>query len=291
MYINLFDRGDRLGSNIISYISQILYSYKNKYFIRFTKNKNEYKYYNSIFTKALFNYIEIYNEKLYKNNHINNDININFGSCYDLVVTTSSCLTILETDLITYFINHIYKHIKIDFENFALSYKYNVPFDVKKTILVHLRLEDVVNRSDYDGSKCSDYYRNKVEKKEYCDCGIFLNDKINRQAPLSKTKIQNIINKAKQEFPNYKVILITSPDSDTTVYNYEVIKSTDENLDLYLLTKCNVVILSRSTFSLSCMFFDKNKKKTYIPSWGHFVCCGLNTNYDKIDKSKIEYFY
>ena len=52
MYINLFDRGDRLGSNTISYISQILYAHKNNYFIRFTKNKEEYRYHNSIFVKT-----------------------------------------------------------------------------------------------------------------------------------------------------------------------------------------------------------------------------------------------
>jgi len=212
-------------------------------------------------------------------------------SCYDLVVTTSSCLINLETDLITYFNNNIYEDIKKNFDTFSLCYKYKIPFDVNKTILVHLRLEDVVNRNDYDGSKCSDYYRNKVEKNEYCDCGIFLNDEINRQAPLSKMKIEKIINKAKQEFVDYKVILITSPDSDTSIYDYEVIKNSDENLDLYLLTMCSVIILSRSTFSLSSMFFNNNKVKAYVPLWGHFVCCGLDTIYDKNHKSKIEYFY
>ena len=28
----------------------------------------------------------------------------------------------------------------------------------------------------------------------------------------------------------------------------------------------------------------------YIPLWGHFVCCGLDTIYDENNKSKIEYF-
>jgi hypothetical protein len=39
------------------------------------------------------------------------------------------------------------------------------------------------------------------------------------------------------------------------------------------------------------MFFNKNKKKAYVPLWGHFVCCGLDTIYDKNDKSIITYFY
>ena len=290
MYINLFDRGDRLGSNTISYISQILYAHKNNYFIRFTKNKEEYRYHNSIFVKTLFNYIEIYNEELIKNNILNDDNFIFFGSCHDLVVTTNSSIQNINVDLITYFNDNIYEQIETNFKNMILPYNYNIPFDVNKTILVHLRLEDVANHSDYDGSICSNYYRNKVENKEYCDCGIFLGDKINKQSPLSKLKLENIINKAKEEFNNHKVILVTSPGSDTSFLDYEVIKNEDENLDLYLLTMCNVVILSRSTFSLTSLFFNNKKIKTYVPLWGHFICCGLDTIYDKNDKSKIEYF-
>ena len=39
--------------------------------------------------------------------------------------------------------------------------------------------------------------------------------------------MDNIINKAKNEFIDYKIILITSPSSDTSFldYDYEVIKS------------------------------------------------------------------
>jgi hypothetical protein len=154
--------------------------------------------------------------------------------------------------------------------------------------LVHLRLDDVAHRSDYDGSICSNYYKNKIKNNENCFCEFY--DTINNQAPLSKIKLDNIINKAKTEFTDYKVILITSPISDTSFLDYEVIKSNDENVDLYLLTMCNVTILSRSTFALSSMFFNDKKIKTYIPLWGHFVCCGLDTIYDKNNDSKIEYF-
>ena len=132
------------------------------------------------------------------------------------------------------------------------------------------------------------YYKNKIKNNENCVCEFY--ETINNQAPLSKEKMVCIINKAKTEFTNFKVILVTSPNSDTSFLDYEVIKSNDENLDLYFLTMCKVVILSRSTFSLSSMFFNDNKIKTYIPLWGHFVCCGLDTIYDKNDVSKIEYF-
>jgi hypothetical protein len=290
MYFYLLDRGDRLGANIINYIAQILYAYNNKYIIKFSKEKENYRYYNSMFVKTLFNYIEYYNEELRKN-----VININdpceekcvFTNVCDYINSISIVLKNIKSDYITFFNNNIYNNIKSDFLNlYSLT---NIPFDVNKTILVHLRLEDVANKPDYDGSICSNYYKNKIKNNE--DCVLEFYDTINNQAPLSKIKLDNIINKAKTEFPDYKVILITSPGSDTSFLNYEVIKSNDENLDLYFLTMCNVTILSRSTYALSSMFFNDKKVKTYIPLWGHFVCCGLDTIYDKNDMSKIEYFY
>ncbi len=289
-YFYLLDRGDRLGANIINYIAQILYAYNNKYIIKFSKEKENYRYYNSMFVKTLFNYIEYYNEELKKN-----VININdpceekcvFTNVCDYINSISIVLKNIKSDYITFFNNNIYNNIKSDFLNlYSLT---NIPFDVNKTILVHLRLEDVANKPDYDGSICSNYYKNKIKNNE--DCVLEFYDTINNQAPLSKIKLDNIINKAKTEFPDYKVILITSPGSDTSFLNYEVIKSNDENLDLYFLTMCNVTILSRSTYALSSMFFNNKKVKTYIPLWGHFVCCGLDTIYDKNDMSKIEYFY
>ena len=284
MYIILFDRGDRLGANIINYIAQILYAHKNKYIIKFNKNKKNYRYYHSIFVKILFDYIDIFNEELYKMNRYNR-YNIIFSTHNDWIHTTSCSLQNIKTDFISYFHNNIYNHIKINFIN--LSYNYNIPFDINKTILVHLRLDDVTYKPDYDGSECSQYYKNKILNNEICYYELY--DRVNMQAPLSKIKLENIINKAKKEFNGYKVILITSPNSDTSFLDYEVIKNYDESLDLYLLTMCKVVILSRSTFSLASEFFNDNKIKTYIPLWGHFVCCGLDTIYDK--NNKFEYFY
>ena len=294
MYFYLFDRSDRLGANIINYITQLLFAYNNNCFIKFCEEK-KYKYDDSIFVKTLFNYIEKHNEKLLHldeyntcEGQINHGFECRFNVSYDYIALTSNVLKDIKTDFITFFLTHIYNDTNLFFT--TLSSSYTIPFDINKTILVHLRLDDVAHRPDYDGSICSIYYKNKINNNEFCFCEFY--DTINNQAPLSKIKLDNIINKAKEEFTDYKVILITSPISDTTYlnYDYEVIKSNDENLDLYLLTMCKVVILSRSTFSLSSLFYNNNKIKTYIPLWGHFVSCGLDTMYDKNSNSKIEYF-
>ena len=71
-YINLFDRGDRLGANLSWYISTILVAIKNKYEIRLIKPKTNYKYYNSIFVESLFHFIEEYNEIFFKRRNESN---------------------------------------------------------------------------------------------------------------------------------------------------------------------------------------------------------------------------
>jgi hypothetical protein len=287
MFLYLTDRGCRLGQNILNYIAQILFCHKNNYIIKFRNNSKEnYRYFDSIFVKILFNYIDKHNEELYKMN-INDTEEFIIKNNNDFISLSTSSLKSIKCDFITYFNNHIYNHVISDFKQ--LTTNYHIPFDVNKTILVHLRLDDVIDRNDYDGSECSEYYKKKILNNEDCFCELY--DRVNKQAPLSKYKLVNIINKAKRDFPDHKVILLTSPNSDTSFLNYPVIKNIDENLDLYLLTMCNVSILSRSTYALVSLFFNNNKNKTYIPLWGHFVCCGLDTIYDNNDKNKIRFFY
>jgi hypothetical protein len=80
-------------------------------------------------------------------------------------------------------------------------------------------LEDCSHKDDYDGSFCSNHYKNKIINNEKCACEFY--GTYNHQAPLSKVKIDTIIHKAKNEFIDYKVILITSPGSDTSFLNYD----------------------------------------------------------------------
>jgi len=293
MHITLYQRGDRLGTNIIIFLAQILFAHKNNYIIKFINNSKElYRFYNnSVFVTALFDYIAKYNYELYKKG-------ITDGECHefnnrDYVFHTSSAVKNLESDYISYFYENMYEDIKPYFSNIASKYSV-VPFDVDKTILVHLRLDDTTGWEDYDGSTCANYYKEKIANTEVSNwesiSWVSFNGN-NRQAPLSKMKLENIINKAKTDFPEHKVVLLTCPGSDTSFLDYEVIKNDDESLDLYLLTMCNVTILSRSMFSLSSLFLNNNKQKTYIPLWGQAVCIGLDTTYDKNDKSKLEYFY
>jgi hypothetical protein len=281
-----------MGSHLISYLAQIMFAHYQHYFIRFTKEPTQYNYYDSPFVNALFHYIEKHNDRLlhrvkqhmmvsdYRESPIDNRD--------DLIHVSTTVLQNIKTDFITFFQNHIYTDVKPYFTR--LSMKYHLPFDIDKTILVHLRLDDVAHYPDYDGRWCCEYYKHKIQQNEPCVLEFF--DVMNHQAPLSKPKLDRVLQKAMSDFPDYKVVLLTSPGSDTTRfgYDYDVIKSDDASADLYYLTMCKVAVLSRSTFALSAMFFNPEKTKTYVPLWGHFVACGLDTIYDKNDMSKMEYF-
>jgi hypothetical protein len=293
MFIFLFDRIDRLGANIITYLSQILYCHKNQFIIKYRNNsKEDYRYFNSIFVKALFQYIDQQNETFYKMN-ITDTEEFVFDNQYDFPRTTSFTIGSLQQDMISYYNDFLYDSIQPFFLSYVgdSQYQYSIPFDVNKTILVHLRLGDVAHRNDYDGSICSQFYKQKIQNGEYCSNQYEFYGVCNEQSPLSKPKLENILKIAQQEYPDYKVLLLTSPDSDTSFLDYDVIRNQDENLDLYLLSMCKVTVLSRSTYALTSMFFNKEKDRTYIPLWGHFVCCGLNTQYEKTDVSKYLYFY
>jgi hypothetical protein len=287
MYILLFDRADRLGANITNYITQILCAHKKQYFIRFKNNdKTIYQYYGSIFIKILFDYIDHYNQEL-SNLYIDDENRYIIEKEGDFIPNISGSLKLIEKDAISYFQEMIFKQLSTEY--LAMTFP-EIPFDPEKTIMVHLRLDDTSNQPDYDGSICSQYYRERINQDKPCE---FYRDRNNGQHPLSKEKIETIIAKAKEKYPDYKVVLLTSPISDTSFLDYDVIKNQDENYDLYLLSLCKVVILSRSAFSISSLFFSdiECKRDLYIPLWGHFVCLGLDTKYEYIDRSKITYFY
>jgi hypothetical protein len=219
--------------------------------------------------KSLFNFIDHWNKELSRQ-QIEEGGEHYLHDTWDLLYTTSFSLHQIQSDYISYFYDHIYDFIQKDWEQ-SIE-KYPIPFDVDKTILVHLRLDDTASWKDYDGSICSQYHRDRISNNENCHTDWdHLSKKIdNVQAPFSKEKLENMIHKAKERFPDYKVVLLTSPISDTSSWSdYDVIKNEDENQDLYLLTQCPVVILSRSNFSIASLFYNQKKICLY-PFMGAF---------------------
>jgi hypothetical protein len=274
MYVELFDRGDRLGANIFNYIFQIFFAHHNNYYIKYSRN--DLKYNDSIFVQYLFDYIDEYNK-----DKIDDNIQFIWSDKYqDFLFFSMNIIKIINSDLFSYFKCNIFNDTKYN----QIIKKYNVPFNPDKTILIHLRLDDTKEFSDYDGRVCNNYFKYTVNNGEtqYNYPNFFYN----RQCPLSTEKILNQIEIVSLKYPNYRKIIITNP-REKHEFPYEYIQSNDPSYDLFLLTQCKVVILSRSTFALSSLFFG-NHTDVYIPVWGCTACMGLGTKYDK---SNFNYFY
>jgi len=81
----------------------------------------------------------------------------------------------------------------------------------------------------------------------------------------------------------------TRPLKDLTkesVFNIIKHSNTDPDYDLWLLMHSNILVASKSTYSMIAVYFFKGSK-VYYPLWGTAVSCGLYTKYDK---TNYEYY-
>jgi hypothetical protein len=285
-YLVIVDRVDRLGTNLINYISQIIHAYNNNWFIKY---KSDMKYNNSLFVKCLMEYIDQYNETLersYKDKIIEKIEEVTICKKNDLNYTTALTVVHIKCDLITYFKKYIYENVRYNLNQHTFNLGYQIPFNPKKTILVHLRLEDVRDWPHYDGSICCSHYAVKINKGEECEYSSF-GWNYNRQTPMPTGIVKRQIDSALAKYPDNEVIIITSPGDYGTGFPYRDIRSNDENYDLFLLCNSEVVILSRSNFSL-CSLFYGIAQEAYVPMWGHLSCLGPCTKYDNC---KLNYYF
>ena len=290
MYTVLFHRYDRLGCNLIIYIAQIIYAHYNGYYIKFIDNKYNYpKYPNSRYYIMLKDYI---NNVLNIDNdtshcyHLGSDDEIlyNFNK-YDIQLFCGYVVQSIKCDLLSYFHKHIYNDLDFkDINNFysevLTSYNFN------ESIFCHLRLDDVSHKTDYDGSICSKYYKLLIENDKPTPNKFY--EFVNNHSPLSNEKINMMINDVKNIYPNNKLYMVASPISNTDFNQYEIISNSDVDKDLFILCNSKRSLLSRSMYALTSLFFSKPKEYCYLPSWGFFITCGLNTKYDN---NKFKYIF
>jgi len=296
---------DRLGANIFSYIIQIIMCHKKNYFI----NVNTMRYENSIFIKSIKDYILILNKN--KTQKPEKKINeITNGLLTDVNEYTFSGIlvnNIIQCDVFSYFKKYIFNKINKILINYAINNNYKILFDPKKTICVHLRLDDLNenNSLDFDGEIVQEFYSNIINNnslnkkinykslnasfyKHLIKKNIDIRDQLKYkcgflkvygfQSFINENKILKIINEILTVNADYKVIIIASPNGIVNL-PYCTIRSDDENFDLYCLCNCDKLILSRSTFALSSVFFS-TASEIWIPNWGCSVMAGLNTKYD-----------
>ena len=289
-YIELLGRGDRLGANITTFIAQILYAIHNKLYIKYNRNyinhgdnirfvEYNQRYNNSIFIETLFDFIDNHNDNLLLDD---NEIKMYTIDYFEII---SKTMLELKVDLVSYFRDNVLPKIINNYNNNALKRDYKIPFNSKKSICVHLRLDDMRYSRDYNGLLCSSFFR------KYIDDDIPVNNTTdnllkskvrfcNYQAPIDFNRIKEQIDIALAKYTDHEFIIITNPGENLSNLPYKCIQSNDESYDLYLLCNSNVVILSRSTYAISSLFFGI-ANELYIPLWGHLPCFGIYTKYDR----------
>jgi hypothetical protein len=204
---------------------------------------------------------------------------------YDIQLFCGFVTQTIKCDLLSYFHKYIYddldfKEINEFYNEVLMTYNFN------DSIFCHLRLDDVSHKTDYDGSICSRYYKLLLENEKPTPNKFY--EYVNNHSPLSNEKINMMINGAKNIYPNNKLYMVSSPISETGFNEYEIISNADVDKDLFILCNSKRSILSRSMYALTSLFFSKPKEYCYLPSWGFFVVCGLNTKYDN---NNFKYIY
>ena len=279
-FIYLYSRGDRLGGHILQYISILIYAKYNNLYIHY--DIDELKYTSSIFVKKLLFFVNENNTRFNKPN-----TNKPYIQPYILDFTKKNDnLFFYSEDLCLIFTQVVYS-IKSDLISYFKKYLVlQKNLSIKKRIAIHLRLDDVSTQADYDGMVCGNYYKNIINESEIISGIVQKWETLyNTQRPLSKDKLELVISQAKEKYPNHEIVIVTSP-GEKVDFGYPVISHSNPDDDLIYLCNSDVLILSRSTFSIIAAFMG-NATEIWCPIWGHFVCMGLNT---KFDKSKFNYF-
>jgi len=297
MFIILKNRPDRMGANLTWYIMQIIYAHYHKYFI----HHHGLHFSDSIFIKTIIKFVDEYNFELGESlgNH-------DHGPTLDWVEHSEQdwpgnnmivCKKI-KCDLVSYFKKHLFAKMRTILNTFI---PYSIP--TKKTIGVHLRLDDVETRFDYEGIFSSNYYRDKInngninidldEEHRYCyERGIFVNgwgrnyNSYDCQAPIAEDRIQRIIDQAKTKYPDHEIVIVASPLGKIEL-PYPTVRSENMDDDLIYLCNCDVIICSRSLYCFSSVYLG-NAQEIFIPMWGHIAGTGLTSKYDN---ANLTYFY
>jgi hypothetical protein len=151
-YIVLTGRSDRLGANITMYVAQMFYAHHHSYHIQYDIYTLPYR--DSCFVRYLIHLIDKYNSSL--GGTPTERVCFSKGDWSNQI---GSVTHLIRTDYLTWF-KHMYGPTDWSILNRG---GYTVPFDPEKTILVHLRLDDVSSVPEYDGSVSATYYRDVMD--------------------------------------------------------------------------------------------------------------------------------
>ena len=297
MFIILVGRPDRMGATFTWYIMQIIYAHYHKWFIH---DNDGILFGNSIFMQMISIFIHKYNkalgDELGSHDHLWTEYFVE-NSEQDWPGNNMKVCKTIKCDLVSYFKKHLYSPMREILDTLIIKKEYAFSgTEFNKTIAVHLRLDDVSSRQDYNGMISTEYYRDKVnagninidledERRYFERRGIAIDgwgrhyNTHDCQAPIAEHRIQEFINKAKSKYPEHQVVIVASPIGKIEL-PYPTIRNKDTDMDLTFLCNCDVVICSRSLYCFSSLYLGK-ASEVFLPMWGHIAGTGLMSKYDK----------
>ena len=299
MYIVLENRPDRMGANLTWYIMQFMHAHFLNCFVHCHDLEFET---DSFFIKSVRKFADIFNKNITKKIGTDDHGPRLYWIQLSQQDWPGNCMFVcneIQCDLVSYFKEHLYKDFRAALDEQAAIYlrpEFQLPNKRIKTIGLHLRLDDVLERRDYEGCFCTEYYREKLNKG---NIGINLDEEHNFgisrgvyipgsgrpynpydcQAPIQEWRITPIIARVREKYPDHQVIIVASPQG-TINLPYPCIRSNNMDQDLYYLCNCDVIICSRSLYCFSSVYLG-NATEIYIPMWGHIAGAGLTSKFDK----------
>ena len=273
MSIILTDRQDRLGSNFYAKVADYIYGHITDSEIY---HHPTIRFENSIFTKPFIELSKI----------ADNEIKTTLKVYDDFRGHPVRPVTILKQDLITYFKQHLYDKFMNIISNQPKVRNYKLPWKNNSNIIaIHLRCDDRWNIKDYNGTKSATYLKHLIETDNF-DNYDKLKKGYDRQVPISPIKFYNLVAKLKKLYPRKHIYVVHYGRINIKIkkisqrFKIKLVSHQDPDLDLWLLINSEILVLSKSTFSLVAGYLHKGSK-VYYPLWGTFTAHGLWTKYDK----------
>ena len=294
---------NRLGSSLWRYTGTLIRAHNRKILCK----KIYCKYTNTLLCSIINKYIDIYNKSICENIDYRTCESIELGERDPMVLLTLPLVTSneIKQDLYSYFNKNILPDMTPILENEIGKRKFIIPENWKKRVCIHLRLDDCAQGQhsvDYDGRTSYNFFKEKIDNddnkwnwngdyEEYFkknNIKMIGRGKSLYQSPIPYYRIEKLIIEIKKEYPGHEIVLIASPWGGYKIpLNYKHIRSEDPDLDLFYQIYCDVLVCSRSTYSMMAGFFHQGSK-IIMPKWGYSGTCGLGS---KFDKSNLKFYY
>ncbi len=297
--IVLPDRTDRFGSNYIAKLSCYILADK---FDAKLYHKSSVKYSETMFVKLLLQNSELNNDiktvipiienKYPDNEDIFNSERTKSGKeqwLHNLRCRMGLVVQELGSDIFTlfnkYYKNEMYQKLK----KMAHDKNYKLPWSSFENIIcIHLRFDDQVNCKDYDGTNGAKYITNLIETKSIHN---FISKNLHRvskdkQTPISAWKFGQLVKSLKDKYPTKTLYIVSTPNIPLKhkrvikENNIKCISNSDYELDLWILIHTDILVLSKSTYSMIAALFHQGSNIIY-PKWGITASAGLGTKFDK----------